>query len=334
VRIHRLKKLTEELWSNLESVRDYLGEAGHDIIATAEKLQSTLSKVDESEVAVSLSNVVNGRGSSQEQFEYAADKTEAGTLPPLPQIRDGQLERAVFTHPGVATNFTETSSGSLNYDRLEILGDAYIELFATRLIWNRFHNLSSGQISQIREVLVKNETLAEYATMYGFDKRATVPRDHLTQQKRLVKTKGDIFEAYIAAIVLSDPTGDQTAESWLSQLWMPKLAEAAPATRALKSKEALAKKIMGKGVKLEYIDVQAPIQLSGGTQTFFIGVYLTGWGWHSQHLGSGQGQNRTIAGDRAAHSALLNKPLIDEIATVKSAYYNKEKAEKTLINGK
>ncbi|KAL3960147.1 hypothetical protein ACCO45_005264 [Purpureocillium lilacinum] len=53
-------------------------------------------------------------------------------LPPLPQVKDPELEKRAFTHPGVPRN------GEESYERLEWLGDAYIELAATGLIFKTF----------------------------------------------------------------------------------------------------------------------------------------------------------------------------------------------------
>lgn len=226
----------------------------------------------------------------------------------------------MFTHPGLSNNNGAT------YDRFEILGDAYIELIATKLVWARFPEIPSGRISQIRELLVKNETLSEYATIYGLDARASVPPGYLDQPKRWTKTKGDIFEAYVAAIILSNPIeGFSIAEIWLTQLWLPKLISLGSEKVGLQAKEALAKKIMGKGIKLNYVDEQAPVLLKGGLQNFYIGVYLTGWGWDKKHLGSGEGRNKAMAGDEAARQALLNVPLIDEIAATKREVESKRK---------
>ncbi|GKZ27780.1 hypothetical protein AbraIFM66951_006110 [Aspergillus brasiliensis] len=236
-------------------------------------------------------------------------------LPTLPPILDDMLERAVFTHPGVSNNTGPT------YDRLEVLGDAYIELISTKLIWDRFRDIPSGRISQIREILVKNETLSGYASMYGLDSRASVPPDYRKQPKRWLKTKADIFEAYVAAVVLSDAgNGYRVAEEWLRQLWSPKLEKLGKPKSALHAKEELAKKIMGKGIKLDYIDERPPAQRGRGLQTYFIGVYLTGWGWTREHLGSGQGSNKAIAGNEAAEQALLNEPLINKIMEAKKAH--------------
>lgn len=238
----------------------------------------------------------------------------------MPPIPDDTLEKAVFTHPGLSNNDNAT------YDRLEILGDAYIELIATKLVWVKFPEIPSGRISQIRELLVKNETLSDYATLYELDSRASVPQGYMDQPKRWIKTKGDIFEAYVAAVVLSHPThGFKVVEEWLTQLWLPKLKSLGGEKSTLQAKETLARKIMSKGVKLRYIDERAPVLLKGGTQTFYIGVYLTGWGWDKKHLGSGQGRNKAMAGDEAARQALLNVPLIDEISSAKEDFESKRK---------
>ncbi|KAL2811366.1 ribonuclease III domain-containing protein [Aspergillus cavernicola] len=236
------------------------------------------------------------------------------SLPLLPPILDNKLGKAVLIHPGMRNDQRTT------YDRLEILGDAYIELIATKLIWNRFQEIPSGRISQIRELLVKNETLADYATQYGLDSKAIVPLDYMKQPKRWTKTKGDIFEAYVAAVILSHPNGYSIAEEWLAQLWSPKLETIEEPHPSPQAKEALAKKIMGKGIKLKYIDEKPALQHQGGTQTFFIGVYLTGWGWNNKHLGSGQGLNKTFAGNQAAQQALQNEDLINAIVKSRNTH--------------
>lgn len=234
-------------------------------------------------------------------------------IPVLPTIPDKRLEKAVFTHPACGNNTDAT------YDRLEILGDAYIELIATRLVWERFPGIPSGRISQIRELLVKNETLADFAGMYAFDRRASVPANYSDQPRRWTKTKGDIFEAYVAAVILSRSSdGFHVVEQWLTDLWSPKLDSLGHQKTELRYKEALAKNIMGKGIRLDYVEERPAIQLKrSGTQTFFIGVYLTGWGWTRRHLGSGQGPSKVAAGDEAARNALSDTSLMSEVAAAK-----------------
>lgn len=249
------------------------------------------------------------------------------TLPPLPPILSESLTLVPFTNPGYL-NGSAASKLHTTYDRLEFLGDAYIEVIATRLVFTLFPNLPAGRLSQHREFCVKNETLSEYAHAYGFDKRARLPV-HITKAERKLwtKTMGDIFEAYVAAIIMSDPdTGFQTAETWLTALWQDKLSprQSKPAfetqTADPGAKHSLGSKLLSKGIKLEYVEESPPTEIRDqGKLIFHLGVYLTGWGWQNQHLGSGSGLSKSVAGAMAASEASKN-PLTEKINDVKKAF--------------
>lgn len=235
-------------------------------------------------------------------------------VPEAPEI-DVKYSTIVFTHPSKASKDSNApESGS--YDRLEFLGDAYLEVIASELIFDRFTNLPAGRMSQVRESLVKNETLARLTEAYGWDKK--IKNGHLLQRESAQawnKIKGDVFEAYVAAVFLSHKDGMQVAKAWLQTLWasaLDSVADHAPASD--QSKVELAKRIAGKGAKIDYVDEKPPVVHKGqGIETFFVGVYLTGWGWDNQFLGNGKGLSRNAAGQEAAASAINNKPLIDDI---------------------
>ncbi len=251
-------------------------------------------------------------------------------LPDLPPIRDESLSELPFRHAGTLTT-QEVTLGNASYERLEFLGDAYLEVIASRLIYTYFPHLSAGRMSQVREALVKNETLAEYAVAYGFDKRAQVPHSHQRPGKLGVKTLGDIFEAYVAAVVLADPqNGFKTAEAWLTDLWKPKLLEQTKQPKPnIHAKQSLAKRIMGKNIKVSYVDEGEPETCQSDGKTYYhISAYLSGWGWKNQLLGSGRGLNKVEAGNQAAAMALANTPLIDQIAAVKQAHDAKVKEQR------
>ncbi|RAK98055.1 ribonuclease III [Aspergillus ibericus CBS 121593] len=314
-----LRTLLQDIIKKNVTPKSHLIATNADVLTAATELDAALHRAESS-----MSSTPSGLNDTTLPLQASGARVEC-SLPTLPPILDNILESAVFTHPGVSNNIGAT------YDRLEVLGDAYIELISTKLIWNRFQDIPSGRISQIRELLVKNETLSNYATMYGLDRRASVPPDYLKQPRRWVKTKADIFEAYVAAVVLSDPiNGYCVAEEWLSKLWLPKIEQFGQQKSSLQAKESLAKKIMGKGIKLKYVDEHPPVQGGRGLQTYFIGVYLTGWGWDHKHLGSGQGSSKAIAGDEAAEKALLNESLIDEIMEAKKAHLAKAQKPLTL----
>lgn len=309
--LSQLKQHVKEVKNNVTVL-----EAEPDLATAISMLDAALNRRDQAIKSHNEQNPAN--------LPTGTGRAEASSGPPsLPPILDDQLEKAVFTHPG------QDSNPAVTYDRLEILGDAYIELIATKLVWDRFPSLPSGRMSQIRESLVKNETLAAYADVYGFAHKAIVPPGYATQAKRWIKTKGDIFEAYVAAVILSDPMdGYRNAERWLTGLWLPKLVDLGLQKSDLHSKEELAKLVMAKGIKLEYVEEKSAMQPKGtGSQTFFIGVYLTGWGWEKKHLGSGQGPSKNAAGDRAAKSALANTSLIAQISQAKKLSLSNKMAE-------
>ncbi|KAK2755652.1 hypothetical protein FQN54_005801 [Arachnomyces sp. PD_36] len=330
-RLTQLQQLMKELSQLRPAIKTHFTKGGEQIADAICHLaavfdQSNSQSNDEGKTQPS----VNPVGSyphfpSPLEPSLPARKTVGTELPELPRISDLTLERAVFTHQGVARPALAVTE-EISYDRLEVLGDAYIEVIATRLIWHHFEYLPPGRISQLRELLVKNETLAEYSTWYEFDRRLAVPSDHRDQPKRWIKTKGDVFEAYVAAVILSNPIdGFQRVEAWLGELWLPKLKEAQPNTRTSHNKQDLAKKIMAKGIKIEYIEERPSVPLSGGLSNFYVGVYLTGWGWVKKHLGSGEGHSKADAGNDAALQALKNNEMIEEIGQIRKSYLEKNK---------
>jgi ribonuclease III len=307
--VQQLKDVVDQMVSHPQLLQDYPG--GTEIVKMATQLHTTLAKAERTPA----------RSTTRPSFHDQS-------LPEPPHIRDPSIVKAVFTAPGAPTHSAAKGQEN-NYDRLEVLGDAYVEVIATRLIWDQFPDIPAGRMSQIREDLVKNETLAGFATQYGFDRRVSAPEDQRAQAKRWVKVRADVFEAYIAAVILSNPgDGFEMVEKWLRQLWLPRLSHVQPVQLVLKHKEQLAKKVMGKGIKLRYVEEKPAQQLDGGMQTFYIGVYLTGWGWQDQHLGSGSGLNKGSAGDQAAERALRNSPLIDQVAAAKVAFDQQQASRK------
>jgi ribonuclease III len=160
---------------------------------------------------------------------YIAEKmSQAKDLPSLPHISEPYLQEAVFTH-FMAHDQTNPKGmhdpDRITYDRLEFLGDAYIELISSRLIYSRWPHLDVPELSTLREQLVKNETLSKFSNAYGLPDRLK-HGGHMTDTKAWSKITADVFEAYVAGIILSDPiNGFQTAEKWLTELWAPQLID-------------------------------------------------------------------------------------------------------------
>lgn len=280
-------------------------------------------------------------------------------LPPLPPILDPKLERQAFTHSGV--------SGELNYERLEWLGDILIELIATRFIYNTFQDMPIGRCSQIREQLVCNEQLAKFYRQYNLASRTRLPQDmgsmsdlieSKPRDRRIIKIQGDIFEAYVAAVISSDPqNGEANVANWLKILWATTIKDAilreerareekerhqsngqanptaiATTPPEAPAKERLANQIMVKGIRIRYEDLPKSGEKKDkytGLPLYIVGVYLDGWGEQNKLLGMGSALSKKEAGQKAAVQALENKKLMKKYGNQKLAYQQAQKdAEK------
>jgi len=70
------------------------------------------------------------------------------------RFRDATLLRAALTH---------SSTGKIDNERLEFLGDAVLALLVAETLYARFPGANEGQLSRLRASLVKRETLARLA---------------------------------------------------------------------------------------------------------------------------------------------------------------------------
>ncbi|KAI7775955.1 hypothetical protein LA080_006067 [Diaporthe eres] len=260
--------------------------------------------------------------------------------PPLPAILDPALETASFTHAGVAR-------GERSYEQLEWLGDAYLYLISTAYIYMTFPHLPHGDMCHIREVLVRNSTLREYSLHYGFEKQAKFPSEYgisgrqggtKATDKERAKVLGDIFEAHVAAIILSDPIrGVSRTAKWLKELWSttiskqikkdaqpqpslvaPVMGAASSAAshadlKAAKQQLSALLALSNPRVNITYKSVDESRTLRDPLTNLVLykqAVYLEGYG-ESKELGTGTAKKKSDANDLAALNALKNKKLMN-----------------------
>ncbi|KAK6609520.1 RNase3 domain-containing protein [Botrytis cinerea] len=218
----------------------------------------------------------------------------------------------------------------LSYERLEWVGDAYIYTISTLLISQTFPALLPGKCSQLRERLVKNVTLADFARKYGFEKRAKLPEDtiHPMKEPEKIKAMGDIFEAYVAAIVLADPeNGVSRASEWLKSLWAMTKTKT-----VLNPKEKLQMALNSKVSKLTYKDIgTAKKDKNTKLAVFTVGVFLDGWGEVDKQIGFGSANGKKEAGFKAAEMALNNKKLMAKYSEKKKIYDAQQERERMAL---
>ncbi|KAK6908042.1 hypothetical protein I203_102043 [Kwoniella mangroviensis CBS 8507] len=144
-------------------------------------------------------------------------------LPPLPPITDSKLREMVFTHASLSnvprsystSVFLEEGQGSLDYEKLEHIGDALLEAIAVSLAHELYPNFRQGSASIMRHQLVSNATLAQISCQYGLPNLLKSEPSLRFTLRRNEKVQASIFEAYIAAVYYSYLGGGDiiTAES-------------------------------------------------------------------------------------------------------------------------
>ncbi|KAL5612124.1 hypothetical protein BROUX41_000331 [Berkeleyomyces rouxiae] len=263
-------------------------------------------------------------------------------LPPLPAV-DEELKSAAFTHSAFSNN-----GKLLSYERLEWVGDAYLYVLSSAFIFQTFGSLPTGRCAQMRESLVKNTTLAGYFRQYDLGKLARVPPErhratlaHVPDSdKDTVKVQGDMFEAFVAAVVLSSPEdGVARVSQWLKLLWARTLDKqvrdaerSATGTGAqelgdggadakLGAKTRLANHIQVPGVVLEYKDMNCKKKDKiSNLPLYSVGLFLTGWGEKEKMIGMATALSKKEAGQKAALQALDSNKLMKQYHAKKRAF--------------
>jgi len=74
-----------------------------------------------------------------------------------------QLGYAFHDGALLACALTHRSRSSQNYERLEFLGDSILSFIVADVLYDRFPQLSEGELTRLRATLVRRETLATLA---------------------------------------------------------------------------------------------------------------------------------------------------------------------------
>lgn len=123
-------------------------------------------------------------------------------LPRPPAIHDVSLLNKIFTHQSIVNNLYTNESNKVQFhnERVEFLGDSFLQFVVTMLIYERFPNFSEGQMSLLRASIVSNKNLLEWSKLYKFDKalKKNFNDSAITGDKKIY---ADVFEAYLGGLV-------------------------------------------------------------------------------------------------------------------------------------
>jgi ribonuclease-3 len=237
--------------------------------------------------------------------------------PPLPVIKKERIRDQVFTHKSVANKRYYLSEAELLHDhneRLEFLGDAVLNYTISQVVFRRFRDLPEGDLTAIRSHLVKNETLWEWATIYGLDKKLKTEFDVLPDADgKKSKLISDVMEAYIGGVCLDSAEGNVRIRQWLLDLVEPYVQRIAKEREKIKplnkdAKNDLYVKIGSMDMRPEYVTVVEGDNL----HPFTVECRIMG-----ETIGVGKGPNTKEAGLRAAMAALDNRSTIEKYAEIR-----------------
>ncbi len=199
---------------------------------------------------------------------------------------------------------THRSASKHNNERLEFLGDAFLNYVIGRRLYEIRPSHSEGDLSRARASLVRQSTLAEMARALGLDEHIVLGRGELrsgaAQRSAIL---ADAFEAVIGAVLLDG--GHEPAAELVHSLFAEHLAGLPEPGELKDSKTKLQEWLQGRGMKLPVYSVDS-IQGREHERVYTVVCKVVD---RSNPEGPklralGEGKSRRLAEQRAAASML------------------------------
>ena len=116
-------------------------------------------------------------------------------------LKFGENFKMAFSHSSY-TNEKKIAK-HLNYERLEFLGDAVVELSTSEFLFKKFPELAEGELTKLRASIVCEKTLVKYALQLNLDKCIYLGRGEEKMGGRSrAALLADIFESFTGALYL------------------------------------------------------------------------------------------------------------------------------------
>ena len=111
------------------------------------------------------------------------------------KIKNKELMQTALTH----SSYSNEHKGVDNYERLEYLGDAVLELVTSEYFY-LYTDYKEGKMTKLRASYVCEKALATYAKAIGIDKHIRLGHGQIHNLNDTIIA--DVFEAVIGAIYL------------------------------------------------------------------------------------------------------------------------------------
>ena len=209
------------------------------------------------------------------------------------EFADKNLLETAFTHTSYANEHRLLKIS--HNERLEFLGDAVLQLIISEYLYKKYPKKPEGDLSKLRSMIVREESLAGFARDCQFDQFIKLGRGEEKSGGRNRDTiLGDLFEAFLGALLLDKDV--ETVKDFIYQVMIPKV-EAGDFEQVTDYKTKLQELLQVNG------DVEIVYQVTDETgpahaKNFAVAVLING-----QKAGQGQGRSKKLAEQEAAKDA-------------------------------
>ena len=206
------------------------------------------------------------------------------------KFNNEKLLEDAFTH----SSYANEHPGRKDYEKLEFLGDAVLELAVSDYLYRHFPRLNEGELTRMRSNIVRTEGFSEFAIECGFPEEINLGKGDEKAGARKRKTLlEDVFEAFNGALFLDQ--GMPAVQHFLHLTVYPLIAEGDfNASRDYKTE--LQERLQVNGpVKIEY----QVISEDESKPSFKVQLLVNG-----EKVSEGQGRNKKAAEQQAAQAAL------------------------------
>lgn len=204
---------------------------------------------------------------------------------------DKDLLMEALTHASYAAEH----EGVANYQRLEFLGDAVLELVTTDMIFAAMVGAPEGQMTKVRAAVVDEPTLAAVGRAWGLDRAMRVG---VGEERSGGRTRdsivSDVVESVIAAIYLD--AGFSEVERMVRRVWQPIVDERIERSDVADARSRLQEELAKDGATVTFAyDRSGPDHAT---------VFTAHARVDDRIIGTGSGGSKKAAAIAAAHDAL------------------------------
>ncbi|HEX5418580.1 MAG TPA: ribonuclease III [Gammaproteobacteria bacterium] len=217
-----------------------------------------------------------------------------------------------FSDPALLEQaLTHRSASRQNNERLEFLGDAFLNFVIANRLYEVRPEHSEGDLSRARASLVRQSTLAELARALGVDAQMILGRGELrTGAAQRAAILADAFEALVGAVLLDG--GHEPAARLIHDLFAERFAQMPEPSELKDAKTKLQEWLQGRGMRLPAYSVDT-VHGREHERVYTVACEITRKGREAEATlrTSAQGRSRRLAEQRAA-AMMLAELLRDE----------------------